>query len=159
MASRARSEQMDQYETGSKSWPVAWSAVWVGALAAFCLALIIGLIGFAVGANEVSRAASWRHVRLITLVFNIGGAFFSFVVGGWVVCRIAGFRRAETAMLHGAVVWLVAVPLILGLTAFGASSHLGGWYGGLGWPGTAGLAPCRATAPLRRCATLRWARR
>lgn len=74
----------------------------------------------------------------ITIVFNIGGAFFSFVAGGWIACRIAGIRRAEPAMLHGAIVWLVAVPLLLGLAALGATSHIGGWYGGLAWPGAAG---------------------
>jgi hypothetical protein len=46
--------------------------------------------------------------------------------GGWVASKIAGLRRAEPAMLHGAVVWLVAVPLLLVLAALGA-----GWYSGL----------------------------
>jgi hypothetical protein len=131
---------MEHDETGGKAWPVAWSAAWIGALTALCLALVIGLVGYAAGAHEVARAASWRNVRLITLVFNIGGAFFSFVAGGWVACRIAGFRRAEPAMLHGGIVWLVAVPLLLGLAALGAAHHIGGWYGGLAWPGTGGTA-------------------
>jgi hypothetical protein len=34
-------------------WPVGWSAVWVGALAALAAALIIGLIGVALGAHGV----------------------------------------------------------------------------------------------------------
>jgi len=146
---------MDQHETGWTAWPVAWSAVWVGALTALCLALVIGLVGYAVGAHEISRDASWRSVRLISLVFNIGGAFFAFVAGGWVACRIAGLRRAESAMLNGGVVWLVAIPLFLGLAALGVANHLGGWYGGLAWPGTGGasaLAGDTAAASVRNAA-------
>ena len=34
-------------------------------------------------------------------------------------------------MLHGAIVWLVGVPLLLMLAALGAGSFFGGWYSGL----------------------------
>jgi uncharacterized membrane protein YeaQ/YmgE (transglycosylase-associated protein family) len=88
------------------AWPVSWSGIWVGTLAALAVGLIIGLIGTAVGAHEASRYVDWKKVRLIGLVFSVAGAFFAFVVGGWVAARIAGITRAETAILHGAIVWL-----------------------------------------------------
>jgi hypothetical protein len=110
---------------------VAWSAVIVGALAALAVGLVIGLIGFAVGAHEVSKAAAWKNVRLITLIFNVGGAFFAFVVGGWVAARIAGFRRAESAILHGAIAWLVTLPMLMLLAATGTLANYGGWLGSL----------------------------
>ena len=66
-----------------RAWPIAWGAVWVGALAALTVGLIIGLIGFAVGAHESSRLMRWSNVKFLTLVFNVAGAFFAFVVGGW----------------------------------------------------------------------------
>jgi hypothetical protein len=47
-------------------------------------------------------------------------------------------------MLHGAVAWLVAVPLLLAAGALGAGSFFGGWYGGLA--GTPAWAPPAATA-------------
>ncbi len=72
------------YDAQWRAWPIAWSAVWVGALAAVVLGFIIGLIGFAVGAHESSRFARWSNVKLITLVFEVCGAFFMFVLGGWV---------------------------------------------------------------------------
>jgi hypothetical protein len=65
------------------------------------------------------------------MVFSVVGAFFSFVAGGWVASSIAGFRRAEDAALHGALAWLVALPLVLVLGALGAASFLGTWYSGL----------------------------
>jgi len=133
---------MAEYDTW-RPWPI-WSAVWVGALAAIAVGLIIGLIGFAVGAHELAspRFTTWSKVRLITSIFNICDAFFAFVVGGWIAARIAGLRRAEPAMLHGGVVWLVTIPVMLVLAALGATSHWGGWYGALdGAPGWVTAVP------------------
>jgi hypothetical protein len=122
---------MADYDTW-QPWPI-WSAVFVGALAALAVGLIIGLVGYAIGAHQLAgpRVTSWSNVRLITTIFNVSGAFFAFVVGGWVAARIAGFRRAEPAMLHGAVVWLVTIPMFLVLGALGATASYGGWYGGI----------------------------
>jgi hypothetical protein len=48
-------------------------------------------------------------------------------------------------MLHGAIVWLVALPLLLFVMALGAGALYGSWYGGLaGTP--AWVQPAAATA-------------
>ena len=121
-----------ELESGWRPWPV-WSAVWVGALSALAVGLIIGLIGYAIGAHQLTapRTMTFRNVRLITTIFSVAGAFFAFVVGGWVAARIAGARRAEPAILHGVVAWLVTIPVMLLLAALGATAMWGGWYGGL----------------------------
>jgi hypothetical protein len=135
---------MDSYDLGWRPWPLSWSAVWVGALAALAVGLIIGLLGFAVGAHEVAKAVSFKNVRLTTLIFSVGGAFFAFVVGGWAAARIAGVRQAEPAILHGAVVWALALPLLLALGALGGLQHYGSWYGV--FAGTPVWAPAVSTA-------------
>src|SRR5262245_48975283 len=113
-------------------WSVSWSAVWVGALSAIALAVILGLAGVAVGAHRVGHpVGAWRDVHFLTLAWSVFAAFLAFVAGGWAACRVAGFRRSETAMLQGAIAWLVALPLLLILTSFGAATYLGSWYGGL----------------------------
>jgi hypothetical protein len=122
---------MNSYESEWTRWPVAWSAIWIGALTALAVGLIIGLLGYAVGANEVANTVDWKKLRVITAIFSIGGAFFAFVAGGWTAARIAGIRRSEPAMLHGAITFLVTLPLFLALAALGISGHWGGWYGGL----------------------------
>jgi hypothetical protein len=114
----------------------------VGALTALAVGLIVGLLGYALGANEVARYVDWKKVRVISAVFSIGGAFFAFVAGGWAAARIAGIRRSEPAILHGAIVWLATLPLLLALAAVGVSGHWGGWYGGLaGMPAWAAATP------------------
>jgi hypothetical protein len=125
-----------------RNWPVAWSAIWIGALAALAVGVIIGLLGLATGAHQVSRFVSWKNVQMTTVVFGVAGSFFAFVVGGWVAGRIAGIRRAEPAMLHGAVVWALGFALLLGLGALGATGSFGSWYGGL-----AGTPPWAAATP------------
>jgi uncharacterized membrane protein YeaQ/YmgE (transglycosylase-associated protein family) len=137
------------------TWPVNWSAIWVGTLSALALALIISLIGAAVGAHQLGPAghiAKWSDVGIVGLIFAVCGAFFSFVVGGWVAGKINGFRHAETDMLHGAIVWLVALPLLVVLAALGGGTLFGAWLGGLGlvpvWAGqtTVTADPAAATA-------------
>jgi hypothetical protein len=115
-------------------WPINWSAIWVGVLSALAVALIISLCGAALGAQQLGpggKIAKWSDVGVAALVFAVVGSFFSFVVGGWVAGKINGFRHAETDMLHGAIVWLVAIPLLVVLGAVGAGSLFGGWYAGL----------------------------
>ena len=141
---------MNHHESEWIRWPVAWTAIWVGALTALAVGLIIGLLGFALGANEVGRYVDWKKIRLIGAVFSIGGAFFAFVAGGWTAARIAGIRRSEPAILHGAIAWLVALPLLLALAGLGIAGHWGGWYGGLAsvpaWTPAAAADPDLANA-------------
>jgi hypothetical protein len=133
---------METHRSEWTAWPVAWSAVWVGALTALALGLIIGLLGFALGANETARYVDWKKLRLISVIFSVGGAFFAYVAGGWTAARIAGIRRSEPAILHGAIVWLVTLPLLLALAAVGVGGHWGGWYGGLsGMPAWTAATP------------------
>jgi hypothetical protein len=116
----------------TRAWPVYWSAVWVGALSAIAVALVIGLVGIAVGAHHLGpRTGARGDFGLGALIFSVFGAFLAFVVGGWVAAKIAALRRSETAMLHGAIVWAVSVPILLVLAALGAGGYFGTWYGGL----------------------------
>jgi hypothetical protein len=122
------------------AWPLSWSAVWVGTLSAVALALVFGLVAIAVGAHRVGQPfGTWREVSFLALVFSVFGSFLAFALGGWVAAKVAGVRRSEPAMLHGAIAWLVAVPMLVVLASMGAVSYFGGWYGGL-----AGLPPAAA---------------
>jgi len=130
-------------------WPVNWSAVGVGALAAVAAVMIFGLIGIALGAHLLDpehRVVDLKKLGLGALAFSVFSAFLSFVIAGWVAGKIAGILHAEPAMLHGAITWLVAVPLLVVLSALGAGSSLGAWYAGLG----ASAAAKSADTPFER---------
>ena len=102
----------------NRPWPLSWSAVWTGALAAIAMILIFGLVGVAVGAHRVGHPfGAWHDVSLLALAWSVFGAFISFAVGGWAAAKVAGLRRSETAMLHGSIAWLVAVPILLAMAS------------------------------------------
>jgi len=131
-------------------WPVNWTAIWVGALAALAAVLIFGLIGIALGAHLLGpedRVVDLKKTSLLTLAYSVFSAFLAFVLGGWVAGKVAGILRSEPGMLHGAITWLVAVPILVVLAGLGAGSFFGGWYGGLS--GTPSWAS-RASAPYER---------
>jgi hypothetical protein len=118
-------------------WPVNWTAVWVGALAAISVGVIVALVGIALGAQQLGpehRIVDLHKLGIAALIFSVFGAFLSFAAGGWIAGKIAGILHAEPAMLLGAIVWLVAVPMLVIASALGAGSLVGGWYGGIGSP-------------------------
>jgi hypothetical protein len=112
------------------AWPISWSAILIGALAAVVAVVIFGLIGTAIGASKAGvegRITSWSGVGFASMAYSVLASFFAFVIGGWIATRIAGIRRSEDAALHGALVWLVGVALICGAAAF-SGAIFNGWY-------------------------------
>src|SRR5215472_13778422 len=76
-----------------RHWPVNWTAVWVGALAAFSMVLLFGLVGIALGAHLLGpehRIVDLKKLSIGALIFSVCGAFFAFTIGGWVAGKIAG---------------------------------------------------------------------
>ena len=109
--------------------------VWVGALTALSALVIFGLSGVVLKLHvtgAAGRIEDWHKVGMGAVVCSILSAFFAFVIGAWVAGKIGGFRRSEPAMLHGAITWLVAVPLLLVAAVLGGASYMGSWYTGLG---------------------------
>lgn len=112
------------------AWPISWSAIVIGALAAVVAVVIFGLIGTAIGASKTGvegRITSWSGVGFASIAYSVLASFFAFVIGGWIAARIAGIHRSEDAALHGALVWLVGVALICGAAAF-SGAIFNGWY-------------------------------
>lgn len=116
------------------AWPIPWGPAWVGALSALAVGLIIGLLGYAFGLVDLAaaRAFAWDAIGWGGIAAGIAGAFFSFVVGGWVAVRLAGLRRSEPSMVLGGIVWLLGVPLLVAAAALGATGLFGAWYGAFG---------------------------
>ena len=132
----------ERQETVDEAYHEKWAhchvnrtAVGVGALTAFSLVLLFGLVGVAMGAHLLGpehRVVELRKLGMWTLIFSIATAFFSFVAAGWVTGKIAGVLHSEPGMLHGAITWLVTVPMFVIVTSLGSSSFFGAWHAGLG---------------------------
>lgn len=156
----ARQERENRAEVQHERWArchVNWSAVSIGALATFSVVVLFGLVGVALGAHLLGaehRVVDLKNLGLWTLIFSVCGAFFSAVIGGWVAAKIAGTLHSEPAMLHGAFVWLLTVPILVVCAGLGAASLLGGWYGSLGTTsGTSASTPFAQPDPIGASAT------
>jgi hypothetical protein len=115
------------------AWPVYWGPVILGAMAAVVATVLFGLVGTAIGAHKAGtegRITTWSGVGFAGLAFAVISSFFAFVIGAWAAVRVAGIRRSEPAILHGAVSWLVAV-FVMVLIAGLSGAIFNGWYTGL----------------------------
>src|SRR3954470_7087404 len=109
-----RDRAVDRSAAGTSwsSWPINWGAVIVGGMCGVVAAVILGLIGTAIGANATAnsgRITTWSGVGFGSLAYAVISSFFAFVIGGWVAGKISGIRKAEDATLHAALAWVVAV--------------------------------------------------
>ena len=80
-------------------WPISWSAILVGALAAVVAVVVFGLIGTAIGATKTGaegRITSWSGVGFASLAYSVIASFFAFVIGGWLASgepmRVGNYR-------------------------------------------------------------------
>src|SRR5207247_10248787 len=116
------------------AWPVYWTPVIVGALASVVAVVLFGIIGTAVGswkAGNEGRVTDFSGIGRAAVAYAVFASFLAFVLGGWVTARIAGIRRAEPAILHAAIAFLVAWVVLMALASFGAAVF-NGWYAGRG---------------------------
>jgi len=115
------------------AWPVYWTPVIVGALASIVAVVLFGVVGTAVGswkAGNEGRITDFSGIGRAAVAYAVFASFLAFVIGGWVTARIAGIRRAEPAILHAAIAFLVAWVVLMALASFGGAVF-NGWYAGL----------------------------
>jgi hypothetical protein len=115
------------------AWPVYWTPVIVGALASVVAVVLFGVIGTAVGswkAGAEGRVTDFSGIGRAAVAYAVFASFLAFVIGGWVTARIAGIRRAEPAILHAAIAFLVATVTLVAMASFGGAVF-NGWYVGL----------------------------
>jgi hypothetical protein len=111
-------DAVERHEALVPGWPVAWSAVIVGALAGVAATVLFGVIALAVGAHQLVPAAWSVEPSAIGWAGVIGvglGAFLSFLIAGWIAARMSASPRAAATGAGAA--------LLLGLLG----SVIGGW--------------------------------
>jgi hypothetical protein len=112
------------------AWPVYWGPVILGAMVAVVATVLFGLIGTAIGAHKAGtegRITTWSGVGFAGLAYAVIASFFSFVIGAWAAVRVAGIRRSEPAILHGAIAWVVAVFVMFVIAGL-SGAIFNGWY-------------------------------
>jgi hypothetical protein len=109
---------------------ISWSSIIAGMLVAFGLFVLFGAIGAAAGLEADDARLGAQVGSIITGLFGV----LSFVVGGFVAAWTADVDEADTAIMHGFLVWALFVVFAAGVVALGAGTALGSLAGGLGAP-------------------------
>lgn len=113
---------------------VRWGPIMAGLVTAVTTLLLLSVLGLAVGltAVDAERAATEGGIPLGTgigtAIWGALSALLAFGLGGWVAGHTAAIFDRGWGALNGALVFLVAVPLIL----FLATAGIGGVLGTLG---------------------------
>lgn len=103
---------------------VRWGAIIAGLLAALSALAVLSLLGLAIGAAQYDNNDTGRSLGIGTGVWGGLSALLAFLLGGWVAAKTAAVRGERNGMINGAMVWALAIPLLLFALGSGASALL-----------------------------------
>ena len=135
---------------------ISWSSILAGALIALAVLVLLSVTALAAGL-EVAPVGEGAEPLFGTAIASIVTGIFiviAFGAGGLTAVWAAGYVEPGPAILHGFLVWALALLLLLALVALG----LGGFGGtatflGGGREASYGCAPKRARASYPDCMT------
>ncbi len=111
---------------------VRWGPIWAGLLAAFFALLVLSLLGLVIGATTVNAGAAVQGngdansgAGAFSAIWAGITAILSFLIGGYVAGRTAAVHERGWAALNGALVFLLALPILLWLASQGLGAIIG----------------------------------
>jgi hypothetical protein len=116
--------------TGQARARVSWSAIFAGVVLAVAVQLLLSILGAGVGLGFVNPghadSASAATLGLGAGIWWMVSMIISLIVGGYIAARMAGVDTRLDGLLHGLVVWGLAMML----TIYLLTSAVGGVIGG-----------------------------
>jgi hypothetical protein len=103
---------------------VRWAAVFAGLFAAITSLFVLTLLGLAIGLSSYDAGEPASNFGIGAGVWGAISALIAFAIGGWLAARTAALTGRGNGMLNGAMVWIVAIPLLLFVLGSGVSSLL-----------------------------------
>jgi hypothetical protein len=98
---------------------VRWAAVLTGLLAALTTLTLLSVLGLAIGLASTTPGTPTSSLRIGADAWSGISALLALMVGGWAAARTAALPGRANGVLNGAMVWIVAVPLVLALLSSG----------------------------------------
>jgi hypothetical protein len=110
---------------------IRWGAIMAGLFAALSTLVVLSVLGAAVGLSAYDPGDSARNFSIGVGIWSAISMIIAFLLGGYVAGRWGAPYRDTSALVHGAMVWAVAIPLslfVLGSigTLLGSSAIEGG---------------------------------
>lgn len=128
---------------------VSWSAIFAGAFVVIAVELLLGLLGAAVGLGLLGPggAPSASNLSLSAGLWWLASTIIAFVFGSYVAARLAGVARRFDGVLHGLVIWGVAVLVAFYLVTSAFSTAVSGAFSVVGSTISAAGEGIKAVAP------------
>jgi hypothetical protein len=109
---------------------VRWGPIWAGLLSAFFTLLVLSLLGLAIGASTVNagqavQGTGTQNAGSYSAIWAGISAIIAFLIGGYVAGRTAAVHERGWAALNGALVFLLALPILLWLASQGLGALIG----------------------------------
>jgi hypothetical protein len=98
---------------------VRWGPVIAGLFAALATLATLTVLGLAIGLSSYNTGDQASTFGIGAGIWGAISALIAFGVGGWLAGRTAAIRGTGSGILNGAMVWFVAVPLLVYLLGSG----------------------------------------
>jgi len=125
--------EVNTYEAPRLRDRVRWGPILAGLFATLATLLLLSLLGVAVGLTAATGDPNGGAVAATDKANNYGtgaaiwaavSAIIAFFIGGYVAAHTAGIRGKDNGWINGAMVWAIALPLLLWFASSGASGFL-----------------------------------
>ena len=128
---------------------VSWSAIFAGAFVVIAVELLLGLLGAGVGLGllQPGGTPSASSLSLGAGLWWLVSTIIAFVFGSYVAARLAGVARRFDGVLHGLVIWGVAVLVTFYLLTSAFSTAVSGAFSVVGSTISAAGQGIKAVAP------------
>lgn len=113
-------------ETVSTEIPdlVRWGPIVAGLFITLALLVVLSVLGLAIGLSSYNVGDPLSNFGVGAGVWGIISALVAFGVGGWVAGGTIGLRGRNNGAINGAILWAVAIPLLLFMLASGVGTLL-----------------------------------
>lgn len=98
---------------GAPTDRVRWGPIVAGLFAAMTTLAVLGVLGVAVAGSAYDPGDNARNYGIGAGVWGAVSALLAFFIGGWLAARAAAVKGTSNGVMNGAMVWVVAIPLML----------------------------------------------
>lgn len=112
----------DQTRTAVETEPtdlIRWGPILGGLFAALATLITLSILGLAVGLSAFDAGDPLGSFGIGAGIWGAITALIAFLVGGWVAGRSAAFDGKTSGLFNGAMVWFVAIPMLVYLLGSG----------------------------------------
>ncbi|QOV91693.1 hypothetical protein [Humisphaera borealis] len=92
---------------------VRWGPIWAGLFTALSTLALLSVLGLAIGFSSYDANDSIRAFGVGAGWWTAISALIAFFVGGMISARTAAVPGRSEGILQGAMVWIVAIPLLM----------------------------------------------